>query len=82
MTKIFVKFILFWSKLLFFFFEKPIQTQENVFPNFFSKVARESELLGSKIALWCSSNVNILQFKKKKSNEGNFLANKLNFILF
>ena len=58
-----------------FFSKNTIQTQENVFPNFFPKVATELELLGPKIALWYFSNLNILHFYKKKLKEGDFLAN-------
>ena len=42
-----IKIPLFWLVFL----KIPLQTQENVFPNFFSKVATESELVGPTIAL-------------------------------
>ena len=47
MYPVLIKIPLFWLA----FFKKPKQTQENVFPNFFSKEATESKLLGPKIAL-------------------------------
>ena len=41
-----------------------------VFPNFFSKVATASELLGPKIALRYFLNLNILNLKKKIKETG------------
>ena len=67
-TNMLVKFILFWSKLHFFgwLLKKPIQTQENVRPNFFSKAATELGLLGPKIALRYILTLKILHFWKKR----------------
>ena len=62
-----VKFIDFDQQSTFpgWLWKKTYKTQENIFPNFFSRIATESGLLGPKIALWYFSNSQILHVKKE-----------------
>ena len=67
------------STFLAGFFKKTHINPGKYFPNFFFKVATESELLGPKIALGYFSNLNILHFFKKEIKETGFSARLAEF---
>ena len=72
-------YIYFW---LFHFFGWPLKnTQEKIFPNFFSKIATESGLLSHKISLWYFSNLQVLHLKKIKKKHFSGRTVEFHFVL-
>ena len=64
----FGKIYRFWPTMHFSWLalkKKTYKTRENIIPNFFSRIATESGLLGPKIALWYFSHSQILHVKKE-----------------